>query len=202
MKKILFIIMLAISFTAQAKDVVDAKYLKGAVPEINNIICFKKNFSVPGKSEQEINQTLCRFVKEKLMAPAIQDLRTRMLSEGKEDGTIVAKIEEYMVFKKKPLYLDRTRFRYQVNIQTKGSDVSMEISQISYYYNEEIDGTKGIDYRAEEWISDKEALNKSGKKLYPRSGKFRIKTIDRVEEIFNEAMNVFEAQGHKAVVEK
>mgnify|MGYP003327217370 CR=1 FL=1 len=136
------------------------------------------------------------------MAPAIQDLRTRMLSEGKEDGTIVAKIEEYMVFKKKPLYLDRTRFRYQVNIQTKGSDVSMEISQISYYYNEEIDGTKGIDYRAEEWISDKEALNKSGKKLYPRSGKFRIKTIDRVEEIFNEAMNVFEAQGHKAVVEK
>lgn len=202
MKKILFILMLAISFTAQAKDVVDAKYLKGAVPEINNIICFKKNFSVPSKSEQEINQTLCRFVKEKLMAPAIQDLRTRMLSEGKEDGTIVAKIEEYMVFKKKPLYLDRTRFRYQVNIQTKGSDVSMEISQISYYYNEEIDGTKGIDYRAEEWISDKEALNKSGKKLYPRSGKFRIKTIDRVEEIFNEAMNVFEAHGHKAVVEK
>lgn len=202
MKKILFILMLAISFTAQAKDVVDAKYLKGAVPEINNTICFKKNFSVPGKSKQEINQTLCRFVKEKLMAPAIQDLRTRMLSEGKEDGTIVAKIEEYMVFKKKPLYLDRTRFRYQVNIQTKGSDVSMEISQISYYYNEEIDGTKGIDYRAEEWISDKEALNKSGKKLYPRSGKFRIKTIDRVEEIFNEAMNVFEAQGHKAVVEK
>lgn len=202
MKKILFALMLAISFSIQAKDIVDAKYMKGAVPEQNGIVCFKKTFSVPGKSEQEISQTMTRFVKENLMANAIQDLRTRLLSDGKDDGAIVAKVEEYMVFKKKPLYLDRTRFRYQVNIQTKGSDVEMEISQISYYYNEEIDGTKGIDYRAEEWITDKEALNKSGKKLYPRSGKFRIKTIDRVEEIFSAAMDSFESQGRKAVVEK
>lgn len=202
MKKILFALLLAIPFMLQAKDIVDAKYLKGAVPEQNGIVCFKKSFSVPGKSQDKICQTLSKFVKNQIIAPAIQDLRTRILSDGKEDGTIVAKVEEYMLFKKKPLYLDQTRFRYQLNIKTKGSDVEMEISQISYYYNEDMDGTKGIDYRAEEWITDKEALNKSGKKLYPRSGKFRTKTIDRVEEIFDAAMNSFEGSQRTSVVEK
>ena len=54
-----------------------------------------------------------------------------------------------------------------------------------------MDGKNGIHYKAEEWISDKEAVNKKGTKLYPRSGKFRRKTVDRVEEIFQSFMDTF-----------
>jgi hypothetical protein len=97
-----------------------------------------------------------------------------------------------MLFKKKPLYLDRTRIRYQINISTGNGAVKMTISQISYYYSEDMDGTGGITYKAEEWITDKEAINKAGTKLYPRSGKFRKKTIDRMEAIFEGAMDAFE----------
>jgi colicin import membrane protein len=38
---------------------------------------------------------------------------------------------------------------------------------------------------AEEWISDEYAVNKKRTKLYPISGKFRRKTIDRKDFIFN-----------------
>ena len=53
--------------------------------------------------------------------------------------------------------------------------------------------------RAEEWITDSEALNKTQTKLYPRSGKFRRKTIDRVKEIFEGAMDCAEEQAEKQV---
>jgi colicin import membrane protein len=38
---------------------------------------------------------------------------------------------------------------------------------------------------AEEWITDKEAVNKKNTKLLPISGKFRRKTIDRKDFLFN-----------------
>ena len=104
----------------------------------------------------------------------------------------MARAEEYIVFKKKPLYLDRTRLRYQLSVNVSGNKVNMTLTQVSYYYNEDIDGTNGITYKAEEWITDEEALNKKQTKLLPKSGKFRIKTVDRVEEIFNAAMDAFE----------
>ena len=127
-----------------------------------------------------------------IVEPTIHDRRTRILSDVKEDGIIVAKVEEYMTFSHVFLNLDRTRFIYQLQAQVEGNKVKLAISQISYYYNEERDGTKGTTYKAEEWISDAEAINKKGTKLYPRSGKFRIKTIDRVEEIFEDCMDAFD----------
>ena len=39
--------------------------------------------------------------------------------------------------------------------------------------------------QTEEWISDKEAVNKKNTKLLPLSGKFRRKTIDRKDFLFN-----------------
>ena len=132
------------------------------------------------------------FVTQELVGKAIEGLRTRVISNSQEDGLVVARVEEYMVFKNKPLYLDRTRFRYQVSVKVTGNRVDMELSQLSYYYGEQTDGTKGENYKAEEWISDKAAITKAGNKLYPRSGKFRIKTVDRAAEIFSQAIDKFE----------
>ena len=38
-------------------------------------------------------------------------------------------------------------------------------------------------YKAEEWITNKYAVNKKGTKLLPISGKFRRKTVDRMNEL-------------------
>lgn len=172
----------------------DSRYLAGAVPTENGIVTFRKSFTVSGKSQEQIFGTMSKFVQDEIVGKAIQDMRSRIISDGRADGTIVARAEEYIVFKKKPLYLDRTRLRYQLSVNVSGNKVNMTIAQVSYYYNEDIDGTNGINYKAEEWITDEEALNKKQTKLLPRSGKFRVKTIDRVEEIFNAAMDAFDKQ--------
>ena len=52
------------------------------------------------------------------------------------------------------------------------------------YYNYDTE-RKPIKYIAEEWITDKYAVNKKRTRLYPVSGKFRRKTIDRKDFIFN-----------------
>jgi colicin import membrane protein len=54
------------------------------------------------------------------------------------------------------------------------------MDNISYYYDEERQPQK---YTAEEWITDRNALNKKGTKLLPLCGKFRVKTIDAFDEI-------------------
>lgn len=183
MKNILFALLCMLSMTTFAQN--DAKYLAGAVPEQDGRIVFSKTFPTNNLGKDKTVILLTNYIKEKLMAPAIQDIRTRLISDGLEDNTVVARVEEYITFKRKPLYLDRTRIRYQITAVASDNEVKVDISQISYYYNEGMDGNNGITYRAEEWISDKEALNKKGTKLYPRSGKFRRKTVDRMEEIFN-----------------
>ena len=194
MKKILLALFALLSITAGAKSDVDSKYLTGAVPEENGMVVFRKSFRVPGKSQQDVLAGVKDFVVNDLVGKGIEGLRTRVISDGQEGGLVVARVEEWMVFKNKPLYLDRTRFRYQLSAKVTGDKVEMEISQISYYYAEQTDGTNGESYKAEEWITDQAAIAKSGKKLYPRSGKFRKKTIDRAEEIFALAIDKFEVK--------
>ena len=80
---------------------------------------------------------------------------------------------------------------YPLMAECSDNKVKVTIFRISYWYEEERDG--GERFKAEEWISDAAAINKAGTKLYPRSGKFRRKTIDRVEEIFDGARAAFEA---------
>lgn len=200
MKKLFLTLLLMMPLMAIAKAPVSAKYLKGGVPEENGVIVFRKSFSVPSMSADKIYSILNSFINKDVIGPAIHEQRTRILSDGKSDGTNVARVEEYMTFTHVFLNLDRTRFIYQLQAQVEGNKVKLAISQISYYYNEDREGNNGITYKGEEWISDAEALNKKGTKLYPRSGKFRIKTIDRVEDIFQKCMDSFE-EGRKNVVE-
>ena len=170
----------------------DPKYLLGAVPEVSGVVTFQKSFSVTDKSEQQIYNILLTHINNTLIGNAIQNQvpqYTRIISEEKENGTIVARIEEYMIFHKVFLSLDRTRFRYLLSAEVKGQKVNLTITQISYYYNEDMDGKNGTPYKAEEWITDKEAVNKKGTRLYPRSGKFRRMTVDRVEAIFEGFMD-------------
>ena len=70
--------------------------------------------------------------------------------------------------------------------------VKVTIFRISYWYDEERDG--GERFKAEEWITDKYALNKKHTRLAKISGKFRRKTVDRVEQIYNNIGVILMAQ--------
>lgn len=201
MKKIILLLMLILPLVAMAQKTKEDKhadkYLKGAVPTENGIVTFKKTFRVPGQTDAQLYENMLFFIKDNLVVKGIEDAWTRMLSDGKEDGLITARVEEWMVFSKRFLALDQTRFRYQIAVTTGQGAVNITITQVSYLYGEEWNENKptgegGEIYRAEEWITDEHALNKKGTKVLPKSGKFRRATINRVNEIFNNAMDMFE----------
>ena len=187
----ILLLLFAIPFLAMAqKD--DSQYLAGAVPEQNGIVTFTQTFSVPGKTQADIYSVMLNYVKT-LVANGRQDLRTRLVSDT--DNTVVANVEEIMTFKKKFLNWDHAYFRYLISAKcTPDSKVVMTVTKIGYRYGFDQEGNGGEDYKAEEWISDREALNKAGNKLLPRSGKFRRNTVDRVKEIFDDARLAFELQ--------
>lgn len=231
MKKLIFSVLMLLPFAAttvwadllpirepkpevqpqQDKASKDAKYLIGAVPEKDGIITFTKTLFVAGKTPAEVYPIVYEYIKG-LVAAGRQDLRTRLVSEDPATGEVVAKVEEIMTFKKKFLNWDHTYFRYLISAKCDGeasglksTQVNLTITQISYYYGFDQDGNGGETYRAEEWISDKEAVNKAGTKLYPRSGKFRRKTVDRVEEIFQgarEALALDEDEYEEVIVRR
>ena len=203
MKKLLLLLLIFLPVMAMADKVKTdknaPKYLKGAVPVENGAVTFKKTFRVPGQTDAQLFENMLFYVKDNLVVKGIEDAWTRMISDGKEDGIIAARVEEWMVFSKKFLYLDQTRFRYQISVTTGDGAVNITVTQVSYLYSEEWEENKptgkgGEIYRAEEWITDEHALNKKGTKVLPQSGKFRRNTIDRIEEIFENAMDMFETK--------
>lgn len=192
MKKLLFTLLLCVPFLAQAATD-DSKYLKGAVPEENGIVTFRQTFAVPGKQQADIYTTMKAYAKTLVDGSIPNSLRARIVSEDAATGEIVMRAEEYMVFKRKPLYLDRAQFRYTLSITcTPDGKVQLKLNTITYGYEEDSEGNTQTTLKAEEWITDEHAINKAGTKLYPRSGKFRRKTVDRVAEIFLNARQAFE----------
>lgn len=196
MKKIL-LLLLCLPMLAFAKERDDSKYLVGAVPEVNGQVLFQQTFAVDGKSKQQIYDVMKAYV-QTLISGEEQLKATKMTLDDPNEGNIVARFEEWMIFKKKPLNLDRTRFRYLLTVQCSDGKCHMTLTQISYYYEEDMEGFNGRTFRAEEWINDANALNKDKTKLLWGSAKFRRKTVDRVEAIFEGARNAFETP----VVEK
>lgn len=197
MKKVLLLLILALPLAMVAREKNDSKYLKGAVTEKNGVVVFSKSFKVPGMSDAELVNGMKHFVKDSLVAGGIKDAWTRMLTGDDSKELVSARVEEWLVFTKRFLYLDQTRLRYQINIAVANGSVDMEVTQISYLYGEEWKENKptgigGENYRAEGWIDDASALNKAGTKVLPLSGKFRRKTVDRMEGIFESAMDMFE----------
>lgn len=179
MKKILLmLLMLPLISMAQEKD---AKYLaKNAVPVENGRVIFTHEFEVP-MNVGDIYAAVQEWMNEQF-APVKEMPNHKMISTNKEAYEMTAGGEEWLVFTNKFLSLDRTRLYYKLKLTCYDKKLVANIYDIRYWYEEEREG--GVKYSAEEWITDEWAVNKKGTKLAKKSGKFRRKTIDRMDEIF------------------
>ena len=166
---------------AKAKENPDAKYLKGAVPEVNGKVVFTKHINAPGKSAAQIYDILHQYLQK--MVKAKNQLENRkLITEDTQQHELVASFEEWLVFKKSALVLDQTRFYYAIKAECKNGGVDVTMSHIRYLYEEQRTPQRLV---AEGWITDKDAVNKKNTRLFPGSGKFRRKTIDRKDFLFN-----------------
>lgn len=176
----LFFLCLPIVLQAQKRD--DSKYLAGAVPEEDGKVVFSKDFSIPGMSQDEIFERMQKWMELRLKKN--QNETSRVVYTNKEKGQIVGMGEEWIVFTSTALSLDRTIIDYQLTTYCQPEKCEFRIEKIRYTYREGRDQEK---YTAEEWITDKYALNKSQTKLVLGLAKWRRKTVDFADELFKEA---------------
>lgn len=173
---VLFIFCLPVMIQAQEDESENTKnYLVGAVPEIDGKVVFSKEFNLPNYSKDQAFDKVMSWMEKRLKK---NNNTSRVLYSDKEKGIIVGSGEEYLVFKSSSLSLDRAVIKYQMTATCMSGKCIMNIERIFYDYEND----KKI--AAELQISDKEVLNKDKTKILRGYAKFRIKTVDFVDDTF------------------
>lgn len=172
----------------------DTRYLVGAVPEVEGKVVFSKEFQIPGMSQAQIYDTMTKWMDERLKENKNTDSRIVFSDEVK--GTIAGIGEEWIVFHSSALSLDRTLVNYQITVTCKPGNCLVELEKIRFTYRET------EKYKAEEWITDKYALNKAKTKLVRGLAKWRRKTVDFADDIFMDVAVAFGAPDTRPKTEK
>lgn len=197
MKKLLIIISMMMPLASIAQDNTweqspetanTTQYLAGAVPEVDGRVNFTTTIKAPGKTASQIFSIL-KADMERLTKESNQFEQSHITLADSTKTQIVGSYQEWLVFKNKPLVLDRTRFFYTLIADCRDGEVNIQLTRIHYLYDEE---RTAMAYRAEEWINDRYGLNKKQTKLARVSGKFRRKTIDRKDYLFNRFTKLLE----------
>ena len=197
MKKILITLLLALPMMAAAQDNTwerietepvskanpDAKYLvENAVPVVDGKVTWKTTINAPGKSAQQIYDILLAQLNKMVNEENQLEERSKVAIQDQAKHQLGATFHEWLVFKNTALSLDRTVLNFQLIADCSDGKADVQMTRVSYDYELERDPTH---YTAEEWITDKYAVNKKHTKLTKLSAKFRRKTIDRKDFIFN-----------------
>lgn len=170
----------------EEKSETDSRYMAGAVPEVNGKVVLTRTVEVPaGLTLQEVmnrvDAWLVRCTKDERM-----HYNQRLPKVA--DNELQHSYSMELTFSKSFLAHDFAELAYVLAVRYEGGQLIMEMSHINYKYNENNKLTK---YTAEEMIIDKYALNKKKTKLVFGFKKFRMKTIDLLDELQVSLQNEF-----------
>ena len=157
----------------------DTYYLKGAVPEENGKVVFKKDFSISGMSKGDVYAKVLEWMNARMQQ---NNNKSRVAYVNEDKGQVAANGEEYIVFSNSILALDRTKVLYQMIADCDEGKCVLQIRNIRYDYPDE----KEL-FLAEDWITDDIALTKDKSRLARGFAKWRRKTVDFVDDM-NESL--------------
>lgn len=174
------------------REVSDKPYLAGAVPEVDGQVSFIREIDAPGKSAKELYEMTYQLIDQ--MSREEKQIKSRITLKNDEEHSFAARFNEWLVFSEHLLAVDRTEFHYSIVVLCQDGHVTVGINHITYIYSQgpvykaedwsNLAVNGGTVYRAEEWITDREAINNKGTKLLRSTRKFRIGTVDRINQIF------------------
>ena len=180
MKRFLLTICLGLSLMAGWAQV-EAKYNKGSVPVVNGRILFQETIPTTLTGEEAYTR-IAEWAQERFNKPNV--IISKFIENDAINHRMSFTAEEYMVFKDRFFVLDRTRINYWMEIICNDGQATVKLTRITYWYDDE-DDKGGLRMKAEEWITDENAINKKGK-LKAFEGKFRRKTIELKESLTKE----------------
>lgn len=187
-KALLTMAGLLITLFAFAKDNYEQnpKYGRGAVPEDENgNVYFTQTVKIPENISEDIcYEILMNWAKGRFAQPYAQ--AGRILNEDSNTRRFIFHVDQMIVFKNTALVADESKISYNFSVAVKDGQFTMTMTDIKYRYEEGREGG-GKAFPAEDWITDKEAYNRAGTKFLRSTGKFRVKTIDLKELLFQKA---------------
>lgn len=161
----------------------DPKYLEGAITfDEQGKIVFDTEIEAPGKSAAQLYDLVFDYMSG--LTHDKESKASRMALVNKDEHIIANAMDEWLVFSNSFISLDKTECKYNLIAKITDGKVSLSINHINYIYEE--GRQTGFKLPAEEVIIDKVALTKKKNDLARIFGKFRKKTIDRKDQIFNE----------------
>ena len=189
MKKVLLTItglLLTVFAFARGLNEQDPKYGKGAVPEDENgNVYFTQVVDIPeGMSADVCYEILFNWAKGRFAQPYAQ--AGRILNDDANTRRFIFHVDQIIVFKSTALVGDESKISYNFSVAVKDGKYTMTMTDIKYRYEEGREGGGKV-FPAEDWITDKEAYNRKGTKFLKSTGKFRIKTIDLKDLLFQKA---------------
>ena len=178
MKRFLLVLLLIPALLHAQSD----KYMAGAVPEVDGKVVFTRELNVSGVSGEQIYNALLDWSHK-----TFTENSSRILYTDAQRGVIAAQGEEVMIIKI-GLFPGKVKVMYMLTINSSDGKCTLTTSRIRYKNNPSSkDGEEII--TAEEYITDKYALNKTKTKIFRGTGDYRSKTIDIVDRIASEAQN-------------
>lgn len=200
MKKLLLAAMLCMPLLGQAQNTwedapvnaagvkvnPDQKYLEGAVTTQDGKVVFSTTLKAPGKTASQIYDILLAELQKQTKEEG-QFEQSRITLSDKDKHEICGSYQEWLVFKRSALVLDRTRFLYYIIVNCRDGEADVKLARIYYIYDEE---REVQNLPAEDVITDEYGLKKNKQKLSRVYGKFRKKTIDRKDYLFNKYQNL------------
>ena len=178
MKRFLLVLLLIPALLHAQSD----KYMAGAVPEVDGKVVFTRELNVSGFSGEQIYNALFDWSHK-----TFTENSSRILYTDAQRGVIAAQGEEVMIIKI-GLFPGKVKAMYMLTINSSDGKCTLTTSRIRYKNNPSSkDGEEII--TAEEYITDKYALNKTKTKIFRGTGDYRSNTIDIVDRIAAEAQN-------------
>lgn len=160
----------------------DPKYLEGAVTlDEEGRVSFEMETKCGGKNADQIYQIVYDYMSKLTQDENSKSSRVALVNP--QEHIIANAMDEWFVFSKSFISLDRTECKYSLVATIKDNYLKLTMNRIIFSYEQE--RSTGFKEPAENIITDKFALNKKKTGLAKIFGKFRRKTIDRKNQIFN-----------------
>lgn len=165
----------------KAEKTIDAKYAKGTVPVVDGKVVWKKTIKVDGMDAGQVYERTLAALTELTKQPQQRE-DSRITAVNQKQHIIAGLYIEEIVFSSSTFSRDATDFRYTIIATCKDGKVELELCRISFDYEKgrETHST----FTAEESITDEVALNRKGTKIYRGYRKFRMRAIDRKDQVF------------------
>ena len=186
MKKIFLsiIALFSISLLAQEEEIDMSKYLVGAIIEKDGKVYFERSIKAPTLSSNHIYKTAYLWLEDHLDDEGVKNPQI-FESDDPSNAWMASMPEHFLVFKKTMISVDRTFIKYRIRLTASDENLKMELWDITYEYYPGA-AKEPERYPAEKCITDEYALDKTKTKLNRLTSKFRIKTIDMVDEYTKE----------------